>query len=89
MADETNLEGVAPVEATGAERAGMLRSVAVRHDWRSPNPNIASGVGGVAIVTGAEGVEGVTIVVTKTLIAVVVRVIENILAAIVESDTVM
>jgi hypothetical protein len=43
----------------------------------------------VAIVTGAEGVEGVTIVVTKTLIAVVVRVIENILAAIVESDTVM
>ena len=57
-----------------------------RHDWRSPNPNIASGVGGVAIVTRAEGV---TIVVTKTLIAVVVRVIENVLAVVVESDTAM
>ena len=64
----------------------MLRSVAVRHNWCSLNPNIASGVGGVAIVTRAEGV---TIVVTKTLIAVVVRVIENVLAVIVESDTAM
>ncbi len=64
----------------------MLRSVAVRPDWRSPNPNIASGVVGVAILTRAESV---TIVVTKTLIAVVVRVIESVLAVIVESDTAM
>ena len=64
----------------------MLRSVAVWQDWRSPNPTIASGVGDVAIVARA-GV--VTIVVTKTLIAVVVRVIENVLAVIVESDTAM
>ena len=64
----------------------MLRSVAVWRDWRSPNPTIASGVGGVAIVARA-GV--VTIVVTKTLIAVVVRVIGIVLAVVVESDTAM
>jgi hypothetical protein len=64
----------------------MPRSVAVWCDWRSPNPIIASGVGGVAIVARA-GVG--TTVVTHTLIAVVVRVIGIVLAVVVESDTAM